>query len=136
MLRTNRSRAGPAVTPGSSGFQRVAGASVGSSATLRGPVRRSSSGAIDVRQLAAAILRCASVIVTCTSFSASANVAGVTSGPTAGAVPNVGGAPATGLPAFCVARGLVALARGGGAEHAEGRGDEKLAARIHGFVRL
>jgi hypothetical protein len=41
-VRTNRSRAGPTTTPGRAGFQRLAGARVGSSATLRGPcaVRR------------------------------------------------------------------------------------------------
>ena len=66
----------------------------GSIATLRGPVRRSRSGAIDARQLAAAIWRSAGVIVTCASFSASANVVGVTGGPDTGPVPNVGGAPA------------------------------------------
>src|SRR3954469_20354070 len=68
-------------SPATSGVHRGAGASVGSSSTLRGPVRRSSSAAIDVRQLCAAIARCAGVIVTCTSFSASANVAGVTPSP-------------------------------------------------------
>src|ERR1700723_678143 len=46
-----------------------------------------------VRQLAAAIARSASVKSTCTSFSAAAKVAGFTSGPTAGAVPNAGGVP-------------------------------------------
>src|SRR5436190_24326823 len=76
-----------------SGVQRVAGASVSSSARLRGPVRRSSRAASDVRQLRDAISRCAGVMVTCISFSASANVAGVTSGPTGGAVLNAGGAP-------------------------------------------
>ena len=40
-LRTNRSRSGPAFCPGSTGSHREAGASVASSATLRGPVRRS-----------------------------------------------------------------------------------------------
>src|SRR5688572_11301455 len=76
-----------------SGVQIVAGASVSSSASLRGPVRRSNSAASDVRQLRDAISRCAGVIVTCISFSASANVAGETSGPTGGAVLNAGGAP-------------------------------------------
>jgi hypothetical protein len=56
-------------------------------------VRRSSSGASDRRQDSAAICRSASVIVTCASFSASTNVAGVTGGPDNGPVPNVGGAP-------------------------------------------
>ena len=75
---------GPIARPRSTGFQRVAGATSASSATLRGPTRRSSNGAIDVRQLAAAISRSAGVIVTCTSFSASAKVAGDTAGPDTG----------------------------------------------------
>ena len=61
LLRTNRSRAGPTVSPGSAGFQWVAGATVASSATLRGPVRRSHSEAIETCQLAAAWVRSASV---------------------------------------------------------------------------
>jgi hypothetical protein len=89
----NLSRAGPAVIPARTGFHCVAGASAGSNGTFRGPVRRSSIAAIDRRHVAAAIVRSASVIVTCTNFSASANVAGETAGPTSGAVPNVGGAP-------------------------------------------
>ena len=93
VVRTNRLRAGPTVSPGRIGFHTVAGASVSSSAILRGPVRRSSSAAMDVRQLLDAISRWAAVIVTCSSFSASAKVAGVTSGPTGGAVLNAVGAP-------------------------------------------
>jgi hypothetical protein len=84
-----------------SAFQTVAGASVGSSCTFRGPTRRSTNAAMDVRQLFAAICRSASVIGTCISFSASAKVAGDTSGPTGGAVLKAGGAPgvaAAGLP--------------------------------------
>src|SRR6185437_4379847 len=84
--------------PGSTGSQRVAGASSGSSAIFRGPVRRSRYGAMAFGQLAAAIARSAELISTCASFSASANVATDTDGPAAGAVPNVGGAPA-GAPA-------------------------------------
>src|SRR5581483_2599467 len=72
------------------------GANSGSSTTLCGPVRRSSMPAIEVLQLCAAIWRWASVIVTCINFSASAKVAGATSGPTGGAVPKVGGAPGGG----------------------------------------
>ena len=75
------------------GFQLVAGRTWASSATLRGPTRRSRSGAIERRQLVAARLRSASVIDTCASFSASANVAEVTGGPDVGPVPKVGGAP-------------------------------------------
>ncbi len=70
------------------------GANSGSSATLRGPTRRSYSGAIPLRQLATASLRSASVNLTWTSFSASANVSGDTSGPTGGAVAKAGGVPA------------------------------------------
>src|SRR5438128_874464 len=92
----NLSRSEPVVCPGSTGFHRVAGASSDSNVTFRGPVRRSRLDAIEVRQLAAAMLRSAVVIVTCASFSASAKVDGETSGPTAGAVPNVGGAPGVG----------------------------------------
>ena len=45
-------------------------------------------------QVEAAMSRSAGVIVTCASFSASANVADDTGGPDTGPVPNVGGAPA------------------------------------------
>ena len=47
-------------------------------------------------QFCAACARSFSVIATCTSFSAWAKVAGETSGPTGGAVPNAGGAPGVG----------------------------------------
>ena len=86
-----------AAIPGSIGFQTVAGASVSASATLRGPVRRSRYCASDCRHESAACCRSAAVIVTCISFSASANVAAVTAGPEPAPVPNVGGAP--GVPA-------------------------------------
>jgi len=56
-------------------------------------VRRSSSEAMDVRQLAAAMARCGRVIVTCINFSASAKVEGETGGPIAGAVLKAGGVP-------------------------------------------
>src|ERR1700693_170332 len=46
-----------------------------------------------LRQLPAATERSAAVISNCTNFSASANVVVDTSGPTAGPVPNAGGAP-------------------------------------------
>src|SRR5438477_10325805 len=46
-----------------------------------------------LRQLDAAISRSAALISTCASFSACANVAGETGGPTSGDVPNAGGAP-------------------------------------------
>ena len=92
--RTNRSGADSAVTPGSAGFQSVAGASVSAIATFRGPVRRSRYCASDWRHEPAACCRSAGVIVICISLSASANVAAVTSGPEPAPVPNVGGAPA------------------------------------------
>jgi hypothetical protein len=93
VLRTTLSGAGPALLPLIRGFHWVAGAMIGSSATFRGPTRRSRNGAMDLRQLAAAISRSAELIVTCTSFSASANVAAETGGPDSGPVPKVGGAP-------------------------------------------
>src|ERR1700685_1953811 len=93
LLRTKRSCCGRIFCPGNIGSQREAGASVDSSAKLRGPVRRSYRPAIVFRQLAAAIARSASLSDTCTSFSASANVETVTSGPTAGPVPNADGEP-------------------------------------------
>ena len=71
----------------------MAGESVAAIANLRGPVRRSRYGASDCRHESAACCRSAGVIVTCISRSASANVAGVTSGPDPVPVPNVGGAP-------------------------------------------
>src|SRR5215831_4135377 len=105
--RTNALREGDTAIPGSIGFQSVAGASVASIATLRGPVRRSRYWASDVRQVSAACWRSAAVIVTCVSFSASAKVSGVTGGPTPAPVPKVGGAPAV---------------SGAGCEFAEGEG--------------
>src|SRR5437867_6159081 len=92
-LRTNASRAGPAASRVRAGFHRVAGATCGSNVIFLGPTRRSRSGAIDCRQLAAAISRSAALIVTCASCSASANVTDDTGGPDTGAVPKVGGAP-------------------------------------------
>src|SRR5262245_29265796 len=99
VLRRKRSRVGAPVRPGKEGFQCDAGASSGASATLRGPVRRSTYGAMVLRQVDAAISRSAGVMLTCSSFSASANVEGVTCGPTPGAVPNATGAPGV----LCVA---------------------------------
>src|SRR5262245_10208137 len=93
LLRTNLSLGGPGLATVKTGFQWVAGASSGASAIFFGPVLRSSSGAIDRCQLAAAISRSSAVIVTCASFSASANVEAATGGPDAGDVPKVGGAP-------------------------------------------
>jgi hypothetical protein len=93
LLRTNRSRAGPGLAAVNTGFQRLAGARSGSSAIFFGPVLRSRRGAIVRPQLAAAISRSPAVIVTCASFSASANVEAATGGPAAGDVPKVGGAP-------------------------------------------
>src|SRR5258708_25175238 len=97
--RMNRSRSGPTVCP-AAGSQRDHGATEVSSASLRGPVRRSYRGARELRQLPAACDRSAEVNSNWTSFSASANVEVDTCGPTAGAVPNAGGAPAGGSPVF------------------------------------
>src|SRR6185503_12436056 len=98
--RTKRSRCGERARPGSIGFHTDAGASVSPSATARGPVRRSRYGASERRQVSAACWRSAGVSVTCISFSASANVAVVTSGPAPVPVPKVGGAPGVaGVPA-------------------------------------
>src|SRR5262249_10632103 len=96
--RTNRSGGDDTVRPGSAGFQIVAGASVSAIVTFRGPVRRSRYCASDCRHESAACCRSVCVIVTCVSFSASAKVAGVTSGPEPVPVPNVGGAPAVAGP--------------------------------------
>src|SRR5262249_91476 len=52
------------------------------------------------RQLSAAIFISGGFSSVITSFSASTNVVGETSGPTAGAVPKAGGAPAGGSPGF------------------------------------
>src|SRR5258708_7698882 len=93
--RTNRSVDGDARTlpceygfTGNIGFQIVAGKSVASSATFRGPMRRSRYGASDVRHESAACRRSAGVKVTCINFSASANVSGDTAGPVPAPVPN------------------------------------------------
>src|SRR3954466_7280246 len=90
-LRTKVSRVDDARPGSSMGFHRVAGATVASIESLRGPVRRSSSGAIDRGQVAAAVWRSDSVSVTRASFSASAKVAAETGGPDTGPVPKVGG---------------------------------------------
>ena len=93
-LRTIRFESGLFVRrPGRMGFHCVAGASSDSSASLRGPVRRSDIGAICMRQFSAACSRSVDLISICTSFSASEKVAPVTCGPTAGEVPNAVGAP-------------------------------------------
>ena len=63
---------------------------------LRGPVRRSYSGAMVLRQLPAAISRSAALSSNWASFSASAKVEGETGGPTSGAVPKAGGVPGGG----------------------------------------
>src|SRR5204862_6473794 len=61
LLWIDRSRCGTILIPGSIGFQVVAGESVGSKATLRGPVRRSYNDAMSARQLEAATPRSLSV---------------------------------------------------------------------------
>ena len=95
---TKRSCAGPTCARPIAGNQVVAGASPSSNATLRGPVRRSSSAAMEVGQLATAISRCASVMLTCASFSASTKVAVLSFGPTGGAVSKAPGEPGGGVP--------------------------------------
>src|SRR5271169_272396 len=100
LLRTNLLRDGTDGRPGSMGSQRVAGASVASSASFRGPVRRSYTEASVLRQLAAATERSGSVNGNCVNFSASAKVETVTSGPTGGPAPNAGGAPGGRFPGF------------------------------------
>ena len=93
VLRTKRVARRHRRSPGSIGFQCVAGAIVG----LDRDLARSGAALEERRHRRAPGLRrhapLGGVIVTCASFSASANVAGETAGPAAGAVPNVGGAP-------------------------------------------
>ena len=74
--------------------------------SFRGPTRRSYTEASDCCQLPAACVRSFGVISTCTSFSASENVSGVTTGPTGAAVPKAGGAP--GVVGVCFARAVLA----------------------------
>ena len=118
--------------PGSIGFQSVAGASVAAIATLRGPVRRSRYGAIDVRHESAACCRSAGVIVTCISFSASANVAGVTAGPEP--VAGAEGRRRAGRGGRGLRRRRRRFAAAGGRrdEDAERRADQELTAGVHG----
>ena len=112
--------------------------SSGSRARGRAPARpssdrscRSRSGAIDRRQLAAAISRSPAVIVTCASFSASANVEAATGGPDAGDVPKVGGAPGVaGGSRDAGGRRLVA-AGDRRAHDAQRRGDQELSSGVH-----
>src|SRR5258706_8314252 len=133
LLRMKRSRAGPAWMPGSSGFQTVAGETLPASATLRGPVRRSSIAAIEVRQLFAAISRSAALIVTCASFSASTKVLMETSGPTAGRAPKVGGAPGVAGGGVCAAAGF-ALPAEAKANNPHGGLCKKLRPGFHGSL--
>jgi hypothetical protein len=118
--------------PGSIGFQSVPGASVAASEILRGPARRSRYGASDRRQESAACCRSACVIVTCISFSASANVDAETSGPEPVPVPNVGGAPGVAGAVCAGASTPGALFAGSrGHEHTEWRADQKLTTGVH-----
>ncbi len=88
------------------------GASVSGSATVRGPVRRSYIGAPVRGHDVTSIARSDGVWLTRASFSASANVAAVTSGPTGGAVPKATGAPGV----DCA--GVVAAGAGASRRHA------------------
>src|SRR5580658_8667283 len=56
-VRTNRSPSGPAGWDIDTGSHRVAGATDEAGENLRGPVRRSYNGAIELRQLPAAVSR-------------------------------------------------------------------------------
>ena len=83
--------------PGSTGSQRVAGATDG----RRRELARAGAALVERRHASCAncrrpSARSAGLSSNCTSFSASANVAGETGGPTAGAVPKAGGAPGGG----------------------------------------
>src|SRR5262249_52692937 len=100
--RMKRSFAGPLERPGKTGFHWEYGARVDSSATWRGPLRRSYKAAMVCRQLAAAIERSAVLNSTWASLSASANVVVETCGPTPGPVPKAGGIPAGGADGSCV----------------------------------
>ncbi len=71
--------------------------------------------AIELAQLCAAIWRWVSLIVTCINFSASAKVAGATSGPTGGEVPTVGGAPGGGVSELAARLAWLAARRPNGA---------------------
>ena len=136
-LRTNASRVGAATgVDERRRFQIVAGAIVGLERDLARAVRRSRSGASDRCQLDAASSRSAGRIVTCISFSASANVAGDTGGPVTGPVPNVGGAPGWKVSRrrrrrWSGRRWCLASARAGGGQHAEGSCEQKLSACVH-----
>ena len=101
LLRTNRSPRPIGEIPAIIGSQRVAGATVDSRASFRGPTRRSYTDASVRRQVAAAIVLSSSRSGNCTSFSASANVVTDTSGPNAGPAPNAVGAPGGSVDRFC-----------------------------------
>ncbi len=99
-LRTNRSRCGRAAPPGQHGIpvrSRRAASHRAALCAARRAARTASPCAAPVLRGQRA-LGCVSS--TCTSFSASAKVAGPTSGPTAGAVPNAGGEPGGGAGAL------------------------------------
>src|ERR1700722_17732306 len=92
-VRTKRSFAGSARSPSDAGSHREAGATDAGGKNLRGPARRSYKGAIEFRQLPAAVSRSEGLSSNCTSFSASAKVEVETTGPTSGEVPKAGGVP-------------------------------------------
>lgn len=86
-VKTKREVAGSACVLAVRGSQREAGRSSGGSGTLRGPTRRSTTGAMISRQSLAARARSAGRMATCMSASAASNVAAVTFGPRPGPVP-------------------------------------------------
>src|ERR1700722_19786091 len=90
-VRMKRSCSGPPGWASDAGCHRVAGGTLGKN--LRGPTRRSYKGAIELRQLPAAVSRSVGLSSKCTSFSAPTKVDVETTGPTSGAVPKAGGAP-------------------------------------------
>ena len=89
-----------------------------------------------LRQLPTAIVRSASVIVTCASFSASANVVADTSGPTAGAVLNAGGAPGVACVAGVAEPGVEGEAFSDSPRHAAATATSPSGARMRNCLRV
>src|SRR6185503_1238888 len=103
LLAWNRSILAPICAPGiDRGSHTVAGAVAGSMVIFFGPFLRWYWPAIETCQFCAACSLSFGVSSTCMSFSASAKVWGVTSGPTFGPVPKAGGAPGGSSGGVCV----------------------------------